>query len=155
MKLSAFAAPAISFALGTTSLYEVETHTTWLSRFQRHEDYAVADTNAMPWVHGGEPGRVSFDMKFLHNDHATHEVAMLLRYPAGQVNPSHQHSFGHGMYVLQGHLKTHRGVYGPGSFVWFPADETMSHGATADEDVVVMFLRHDDMTTTYVEPKKE
>ena len=155
MKLSAFAAPAISFALGGTSLYEVEAHTNWLSRFQRHDDYAVADTNAMPWVHGGEQGKVNFDMKFLHNDAATHEVAMLVRYPAGQVNPLHQHSYGHGMYVLQGHLKTHRGVYGPGSFVWFPGDEPMSHGATAEEDVVVLFLRPAEMTTTYVEPKKE
>lgn len=155
MKLSAFAAPAISFALGSTSLYEVEAHTNWLSRFQQHDPYSVADTNAMPWVHGGDAGRVAYDMKFLHQDPATREVAMLVRYPAGQVNPAHQHSAGHGMYVLQGHLKTHRGVYGPGAFVWFPADETMWHGATADEDVVVLFLRQADMTTTHVEPKKE
>ena len=155
MKLRALTAPVICFVLGSASFYEVETRTTWLSHLQHHVDYSAVDTASMKWVHGQEEGRVSYDMKFLHNDETTHEVTMLVRYPAGQVNPPHLHPFGHGMFVLQGKLKTHRGVYGPGSFVWFPGDEPMSHGATDDEDVVVLFLRHADMTTTYVKPANE
>ncbi len=151
MKLGALAAPLISFALGSTSLYEVETRTNWLSVFHRQDDYKVLDSNAMPWVHGGEQGRVSFDMKFLHKDQDTHEVAMLVRYPKGQVNPPHLHNHGHAMYVLEGKLITHKGSYGPGSFVWFPPNEMASHGASPDEDCVILFLRHEDMDTKYVD----
>jgi quercetin dioxygenase-like cupin family protein len=149
MKLRSIALAAVGFVLGVATLFEVEAHTSWLARFQRHTEYKAAHTPAMPWVHGHEES-VDFDMKFLFNDPGTHEVSMLLRYPAGQVNPDHIHNYGHGMYVLQGKLLTHRGTYLPGDFVWFPANEVVSHGATPDEDVVVFFLRHEDMTTEHV-----
>ena len=44
------------------------------------------------------------------------------------------------MYVLEGTLVTHAGRYGPGYFVWFPEGEVMEHGASADGDVVVVFI---------------
>ena len=50
----------------------------------------------------------------------------LVRYPAGVINPLHTHPCGHGMYVLEGQLVTHKGTFGPGYFVWFPEGETMS-----------------------------
>jgi hypothetical protein len=31
--------------------------------------------------------------------------------------------------VLEGELVTHKGTFGPGSFVWFPEGEVMEHGA--------------------------
>lgn len=35
---------------------------------------------------------------------------------------------------------THEGRYGAGSFVWFPKGETMEHGASAEKDVIVLFI---------------
>jgi len=32
------------------------------------------------------------------------------------------------------------GNVGPGGFVWFPEGTLMQHGATAEEDVVVLFI---------------
>jgi anti-sigma factor ChrR (cupin superfamily) len=32
----------------------------------------------------------------------------------------HRHNCAHGIYVLEGTLKTHAGPFRPGSFVWFP-----------------------------------
>ncbi len=64
----------------------------------------------------------------------------LVRYPAGAVNPLHSHPCGHGMYVLEGTLVTHDGNYGPGHFVWFPEGSLMEHGATAEQDVTVLFV---------------
>jgi quercetin dioxygenase-like cupin family protein len=150
MNLRSIALAAASFCLGAVALFLVETQTSWLAHLQRHTDYRVADTQAMPWVHGHE-GSVVYDMKFLYKDPGTHEVAMVLRYPAGQMNSNHVHSYGHAMYVLQGKLVTHRGTYGPGNFVWFPPNEVVSHGASPDEDVVVIFIRHEDMVTEHLD----
>ena len=44
------------------------------------------------------------------------------------------------MYVLEGTLVTHDGQYGPGHFVWFPEGSVMEHGATAEQDVTVLFI---------------
>ena len=76
-------------------------------------------------------------------------VVMLVRYAAGAVNPSHVHTEGHGMYVLSGQLVTHKGTFGPGTFVWFPAGELMWHGATPVEAVDVVFVTGLHMTTRY------
>src|SRR5947208_11685541 len=67
-------------------------------------------------------------------------LVRLVRYPAGVINPEHTHPCGHGMYVLEGTLVTHNGAFGPGCFVWFPEGEVMEHGASADGDVVVVFV---------------
>lgn len=149
MKLRSIALAVLSFVLGGAALSLVESRTPWLARFQRHTDYQVLNTTTMPWVHGHEDA-VQYDMKFLYKDPVAHEAVMLLRYPAGQVNANHVHSHGHAMFVLQGKLFTGRGTYGPGSFVWFPPGEVTSHGATPDEDVVVIFIRHEDMVTEHV-----
>lgn len=149
MNLRAIALAVTSFGFGVLALFVAETNTGLMSHLQRHTDYRVLDTPKMPWVHGHDDG-VDYDMKFLYRDPVARESAMLLRYAAGQVNGDHIHSHGHAMYVLQGRLATHRGVYGPGSFVWFPPGEVVSHGATPDEDVVVIFLRHEDMTTEHL-----
>ena len=149
IKLRSLALAGASFVLGAAALFIVETKTLWLTRFQPRTDYRVTDTQAMQWVRGREES-VSYDMKFLYKDPATRQTAMLLRYPAGQVNPDHIHTHGHAMYVLEGKLVTHKGTYGPGSFVWFPPHEVISHGATPGEDVVVLFIRHEDMETVHV-----
>lgn len=78
--------------------------------------------------------------KNLITDPDTGMEVRLVRYPAGVINPLHTHPCAHGMYVLEGTLKTHEGEYGPGNFVWFPEGALMEHGATAEQDVVVLFI---------------
>jgi quercetin dioxygenase-like cupin family protein len=60
------------------------------------------------------------------------------------------HPCAHGMYVLEGTLVTHEGQFSPGSFVWFPEGETMEHGATAQQDVVVLFITNKPFEIHYV-----
>ena len=58
------------------------------------------------------------------------------------------------MFVLQGELMTHRGTFGPGTFVWFPPHEEMWHGAGHGGDVVVLFSTGLHMTTRYSKPNR-
>ena len=142
-------ATLIAFCLGAAAYWGVAAHTNWLHHLHKRSEFRAIQTSEMDWVAGGRGGPASYAMKYLYKDADTGEVGMLLRYPAGQMQPPHTHSYGHGMYVLQGKLVTHRGTYGPGTFVWFPPDEVVSHGASADEDVVILFLRHEDMDIHY------
>ena len=99
------------------------------------------DTNAMPWEirHIGE---LDGDLaaKQLIDDPDTGMSVVKMKYFAGFTNEWHTHNCAHGMYVLDGILKTHAGSYGPGSFVWFPEGLEMEHGATQDNDVTFLFI---------------
>jgi quercetin dioxygenase-like cupin family protein len=104
-------------------------------------DYTVIDAGAMPWEERfHEKVGQSIYRKELFSDPETGMLVRLVKYPAGVINPRHTHPCGHGMYVLEGTLVTHRGRYGPGHFVWFPEGETMEHGATAEGDVIAVFI---------------
>jgi hypothetical protein len=46
----------------------------------------------------------------------------------------------HGIYVLEGTLKTHRGTFAPGHLVWFPEGGIVEHGATEDVDCPFLFI---------------
>lgn len=61
----------------------------------------------------------------LHSDEETGMMVLKMKYKAGFTNPWHRHFCGHGFYVLDGVLDTHKGQYGPGSWVWFPEGGTM------------------------------
>ena len=67
------------------------------------------------------------------------------------MNPSHTHPCGHGLYVLEGELVTHKGKYGPGTFVWFPEGEVMEHGAGPAGDVTVLFVTNKRFRIDYAE----
>ena len=151
MKLRSLGTALICFCLGAAAYWAVATHTDWLRFLQKRTEFHVVNTNEMDWVEGGHGGPAKYSMKFLYNDVNSGQVAMLVRYPAGQMMPPHVHSHGHGIYVLSGKLVTNRGTYGPGTFVWFPANEVVSHGASPDEDVVYLFLRHEDMDIQFVD----
>jgi quercetin dioxygenase-like cupin family protein len=150
MKLRLLGLVLFGFCLGVTTCWGVSAHTTWLHYLQKPSEFRAVNTNEMEWVAGGKGDPAHYSMKYLYKDVNTHQVAMLVRYPAGQVMPAHTHSYGHGMYVLQGKLVTHQGTFGPGTFVWFPPNEVVTHGASPDEDVVVLFLRHEDMDINFV-----
>ncbi|MGZ4650719.1 MAG: cupin domain-containing protein [Kineosporiaceae bacterium] len=76
-----------------------------------------------------------------------------LIYRAGFMNPWHTHPCAHGIYVLEGTLRTHQGTYGPGSFVWFPEGGIMEHGATDDADCTFLFITNKPFDIHY--PDKE
>jgi len=103
--------------------------------------FIAIDTTKLAWEErfNDKIGRALF-RKELFSDPETGMMVRLVRYPAGVINPRHTHPCGHGMYVLEGRLVTHRGTYGPGSFVWFPEGEVMEHGAGADGDCTVVFI---------------
>lgn len=99
------------------------------------------DSNSMPW---GElyidQLQVGIPVKAFVSDPDTGMSVQKIRYAAGFTNVWHRHNCAHGIYVLDGILKTHAGSYGPGSFLWFPEGMWMEHGATDDNDVTVLFI---------------
>jgi quercetin dioxygenase-like cupin family protein len=115
--------------------------------------YAI-DTNLVPWEERPNEriGRSLF-RKVLYTDPDNGAEIRLVRYPAGVINPRHTHPCGHGMFVLEGRLVTHDGTYGPGTFVWFPEGSIMEHGASADGDVVVMFITNKAFRIDYVDER--
>jgi quercetin dioxygenase-like cupin family protein len=106
-----------------------------------HPTLTAIDSNALPWEErpNEKIGRSLFRKNLIIDPDTGMEVR-LVRYPAGAVNPLHTHPCAHGMYVLEGTLVTHQGQYGPGHFVWFPEGSLMEHGATAEQDVTVLFI---------------
>ena len=99
------------------------------------------DSNAMPW---GElyidQLKLGVPLKAFVSDPDTGMSVQMIKYEAGFTNPWHRHNCAHGIYVLEGTLKTHAGTFGPGSFVWFPEGMLMEHGATDDADVLTLFI---------------
>lgn len=150
MMLRMFVAGLVGACLGMFALWEVSTRTDLIYRIQKHGDFKAVNTADQTWTpNQSHRDRVNYFMKPLFSDPSTGEVEMLVRYPAGQINPEHVHQFGHGMYVLQGKLVSNHGTFGPGTFVWFPGGEPVSHGAGPDEDVTVVFTTHDGLKIDY------
>lgn len=101
----------------------------------------VFHTDEMPWEERYNPRqKKSSYRKLLIQDPETGVYIHIRHYPAGFKTPWHRHPMGHGMYILQGHLKTNFGVYGPGEFVWHPEGILAEHGGTEDEDVILLFF---------------
>lgn len=115
-------------------------------------DYVAINSNDLPWEERfhEKVGHAIF-RKELFSDPETGMLVRLVRYPAGVINPRHTHPCGHGMYVLEGRLVTHKGTYGPGSFVWFPEGQVMEHGASAEGDVTVVFITNKPFRIDYEE----
>jgi quercetin dioxygenase-like cupin family protein len=116
------------------------------------DEMIAIDTTAMPWEerYMVAAGKSNF-RKLLLQDPDTGMEIRLVRYPAGFKTPWHTHPCGHGIYVLEGTLVTHQGRHGPGAFVWFPEGMLMEHGATADTDVVVLFITNKRFEIHFVE----
>ena len=114
--------------------------------------FFAINTLEQPWEErfNEKIGKALF-RKMLYTDSETGGEIRLVKYPAGIINPSHTHPCGHGMYVLEGTLVTHNGTFGPGTFVWFPEGEVMEHGASADGDVIVLFITNKSFRIDYVD----
>ena len=107
-----------------------------------HYDLEAFDSNSMDWLELPlEQLGTSLSLKPFTFDPDTGMSCMLLRYVAGFINPWHTHDCAHGMFVLSGTLRTNKGDFGPGSFVWFPEGMVMYHGATEDDDCLMFFIR--------------
>ena len=114
-------------------------------------DVTAIDANTQPWQERfNEQAGKNLYRKDLFADPDTGMEVRMVRYPAGFTNPLHIHHCAHGMYVLEGALKTRDGEFGVGSFVWFPEGNVMEHGATADEDVTVLFITNKPFDIHYV-----
>ena len=114
--------------------------------------FVAVDANAKPWeAFTTERVKQTLYRKFLFADPDTGALIAIVRYPAGVMNPPHTHPCGHGMYILEGRLVTHRGEFGPGTLVWFPEGEVMEHGATAESDIVALFVTNKSFRTDYVD----
>jgi quercetin dioxygenase-like cupin family protein len=114
--------------------------------------FLAIDTGHVPWEERPNPHvKGTILRKELFSDPETGMLVRIVRYPRGVINPWHTHPCGHGMYVLEGTLVTHRGEYGPGSFVWFPEGEAMTHGASAEGDVTVVFITNKPFEIHYTE----
>jgi quercetin dioxygenase-like cupin family protein len=78
----------------------------------------VVDSNWMPREMLGIPQiNAKIPIKALQADQETGVMVLKVKYQAGFTNTWHTHPNAHGMYVLDGILKTHEGEHGPGSFV--------------------------------------
>ena len=107
--------------------------------------------NTLPWqVRHVDELDADLAVKPLIEDPDTGMSVMQLRYFAGFTNTWHTHSCAHGMYVLDGVLRTSAGSFGPGEFVWFPEGQVMEHGATQDDDVTVLFITNQPLDIHYV-----
>lgn len=106
-----------------------------------HSSFFAVDVGELPREEGTiAPTGRKIHRKTFFSDPETGMMVRMVRYPAGVINPDHTHHCGHGMYVIEGDLVTHKGTFGPGCFVWFPEGETMQHGARAEADVVALFI---------------
>jgi quercetin dioxygenase-like cupin family protein len=81
-------------------------------------------------------------LRVLHEDPRSGEEHYLVRYPAGTQGRRHTHSAAHAIIVLEGRLEANGRVFGPGSYVHFPAGESMKHQATDDEPCLFVLLFH-------------
>jgi quercetin dioxygenase-like cupin family protein len=110
------------------------------------------DTNTMPWeIRHIDELDGDLAAKPLIADPDTGMSVMKMKYFAGFTNEWHTHNCAHGMYVLDGILRTHAGSFGPGSFVWFPEGMQMEHGATQDNDVTFLFIANKPLDIHYVQ----
>ena len=105
------------------------------------EQYTVIDTKAVEWDKSFNPKLgVDLELLILRKDPNNRAEIRMIRYPKAIANPEHTHPCGHGIFALEGNLRTHKGTYGPGAWVWFPEGETMEQGATDEADMIGILI---------------
>jgi anti-sigma factor ChrR (cupin superfamily) len=90
------------------------------------------DVPNMPWEATKFPG---IQIKVLYSDD-TGITTALFKLAPGAVVPLHEHTALEQTYVLEGSLKDHEGVCGPGQFVWRPAGN--QHEAVAPDGALIL-----------------
>ncbi|GAA4314405.1 cupin domain-containing protein [Klenkia terrae] len=115
-------------------------------------ELTVVDTTTAAWELFPVPA-IGAELEHvpLVSDPETGVTVLKMVYRAGFTNPWHTHPCAHGVYVLEGTLRTHQGDHGVGSFVWFPEGGTMQHGATDDADVTFLFITNKAFDIAFVD----
>ncbi len=104
-------------------------------------EITVSNIDSAEWTKKTVPGLgLTVGWQDLAVDEDTGMFVRHYIYPAGYTTRWHVHHCSHGIYVLSGKLRTHQGVYGPGTLVWFPEGEPAEHGPTEDEDLECLFI---------------
>lgn len=110
------------------------------------------DTEKMPFMDHlskNNDNKMMYEKDLLKEDLETKMSVSIKIYPKGFYTKWHRHNCSHGIYVLEGKLKTDKGVFGKGTFVWFDEGVLASHGATEEEDVKVMFITNKKFDIVY------
>ncbi|MBR0462350.1 MAG: cupin domain-containing protein [Erysipelotrichaceae bacterium] len=116
------------------------------------------DTNTMKWDEqiSRSTGQVLLKKHLLRSDEDTGMSIEIITYPKGYINKWHTHPCAHAMYVLEGRLRTDDGkTYGPGEFVYFPEGDVMRHGATEEEDCVILFITNKAFEMIYADKEND
>ena len=81
-------------------------------------------------------------LRVLYEGPQTGEEHYLVRYPAGVQGRPHTHTAAHTIVVLEGRFEANGRVFGPGSYIHFPAGEVMTHQAAGGESCLFVLLFH-------------
>jgi len=105
------------------------------------KEQIAIDTTAIEWEKDWSDGNQKhlFNKRLIDDEETGVKIKQMI-YPKKFNTRWHTHPCSHGIYVLRGKLKTDKGIYGPGSFIWFPEGVLAEHGSTEDEDVEVLFI---------------
>jgi anti-sigma factor ChrR (cupin superfamily) len=104
------------------------------------EKFIAMYTDPLPWVQADEinelpPGQeVKILRKYDEDDHA---LDMLVRYPAGYVEPRHTHAGEHMTLIVEGTMILDGKEYGPGDYIYGPRD--VPHGPFEYPEGVVLY----------------
>ena len=90
------------------------------------------NTDEVPWVETS-PGN---KMKVIYHDPASGMLTILSKLAPGSSIPAHMHEDLEQTYVLEGSLRDHEGVCGPGQFCWRPAGN--QHEAVAPNGALIL-----------------
>jgi len=107
---------------------------------------AIEDLTTLELQAPGSAAAAVYDqpigVRVLYEDPQTGEEHYLIRYPAGVKGRAHTHTTAHTMVVLEGLLDVNGHVVGPGSYVHFPAGESMKHQAAPGESCLFVIMFH-------------
>lgn len=78
-----------------------------------------------------------------------------LRYPEGYTEGPYKNETAYGVYVLSGQYETEGEVYGPGTFIWYPADFVSVHGAAKQESAKLFLISSGVYNPEYLPEKQE
>lgn len=113
----------------------------------------VVDTTTAEWVPFPVPAiNATLTAMPLVEDPETGVSVLKMIYRAGFTNPWHTHPCAHGIYVLEGTLRSHQGTHPAGTFVWFPEGGIMEHGATEDGDCTFLFITNKTFGIDHITP---
>lgn len=107
------------------------------------------------WVTAEEPKGCFFQDRPMVTDAKNGMIVNASRYPKGFFKPLHRHGCSHGIYVVQGMLRTDHGVYGPDTLVWHPAGCEAGHGSTEDSDCLFLFIANKPFDIEFLPQKSD